>query len=348
MNPYFSIILPIYNVQPYLERCIQSVLTQDFSDYEMILVDDGSTDASGQICDYYAGLYDHIRVIHKENSGLSSARNAGAKAAQGAYIWWVDSDDWIEPHALDTLFRASEKQKPDVVKFNYFRVDSQKSEHRSNAQAGLYKGKKEIEELINLASYTPSQFALSAWTHIYSRSFLEANGLSFVSERIIGSEDYLFNLQVLFIAESLLTITDILYSYELREGSLSQKPYKENLPLKYTDMYHRIRAFCGEKGLLEEYEGRICRFYAWHLLHGTCISNEYHVTSKHSIQEARRNVRTFLRTADAREAILKCDCSGLPWKYRVQIWAMKHALEPLFYLLYVVKPRIKKGLCHEN
>lgn len=348
MIPFFSVILPIYNVAPYLERCIQSILDQKFSDYEMILVDDGSLDNSGRICDEYANKYDHIHVIHKVNGGLSSARNAGAEIARGEYIWWIDSDDWIEQNALEILFQATVEQRPDVVKFNYYRVDAQKSEQRSNTRPDLYTGKNEIEELVKLAAYTPSKFALSAWTHIYSRSFLEANALSFVSERIIGSEDYLFNFQVLLLANSILAIPDILYSYELREGSLSQMHYKENLPQKYTDMYHRMKEFCRVKGILEEYEGRICRFYVWHLLHGTCISNEYHINSQHSMKEARRNIRLFLKREDAQEAIAKCDSNGLVWKYRVQLWAMKRGLEPLFYWLYVVKPRIKKGICHDN
>ena len=120
-NPFFSVILPIYNVEPFLEECIHSVLDQEFTDYELILVDDGSTDACPEICDRYAAEYAHIRTVHKENGGLSSARNAGLEVAKGQYIWWVDSDDWVEPDSLKTLYKACEDGRADMVKLNFTR-----------------------------------------------------------------------------------------------------------------------------------------------------------------------------------------------------------------------------------
>ena len=346
MSPYFSIILPIYNVEPYLNRCVESVLSQSFTDYELILVDDGSTDACPQICDDYGEKYPFIRVVHKENGGLSSARNAGTEVSKGEYIWWVDSDDWIEPGALERLYRVSQNQNADMVKFNYFRVESQKNLHSSNAIPGVYAGE-DVEKLRNLAFRSPGKFVLSAWSNIYARRFLEENRLSFVSERVIGSEDYLFNLQALFLAKKILVAEDALYSYELRAGSLSQKHYKENLLHRYTELYHRIRAFFEENGKFSEYERRICRFYAWHLVYAVCIANEYRVTETRSLRQARRDVRALLRNKDVQAALKKCDRTGLAQKYRVQIFAMKLGFEPLFYRLYVIKPK-KKGIRHET
>ena len=98
-----SIIIPVYNVKPYLKRCVESVLNQSYTDFESILVDDGSTDGSSVICDEYLERDSRIRVIHKENGGLSDARNAGIKAAVGEYILFVDSDDFLNTDALDTL-----------------------------------------------------------------------------------------------------------------------------------------------------------------------------------------------------------------------------------------------------
>lgn len=94
--PKISIIVPVYNVEKYLRKCIDSILNQTFKDFELILIDDGSTDESGKICDEYNLKDNRIKVIHKENGGLSSARNAGLDIAQGEYIGFVDSDDWIE------------------------------------------------------------------------------------------------------------------------------------------------------------------------------------------------------------------------------------------------------------
>ena len=98
-----SVIVPVYNVEPYLPRCIDSILAQTYSNLEVILVDDGAKDASGAICDDYAGKESRIKVIHKENGGLSSARNAGIDIARGEYLAFVDSDDWIEPDAYEYM-----------------------------------------------------------------------------------------------------------------------------------------------------------------------------------------------------------------------------------------------------
>ncbi|MBP3478963.1 MAG: glycosyltransferase family 2 protein [Oscillospiraceae bacterium] len=336
MSPYFSIILPIYNVAPYLQRCVQSVLDQRFCDYELILVDDGSTDRSPEICDLLASQHQCIRVIHKENGGLSSARNEGTRIAQGDYIWWVDSDDWIAPDALQILYQASISKKPDMVKFNYIRIEQDTLLCLSSAQPGFYHGRREVQTLLNAGFFSAGQFCLSAWSHIYRRSFLEMNRLAFVSERIVGSEDYLFNLKALLVAENVQVLTEQLYFYEQRIGSLSQR-YKQDLPKRYTQLYMQLRQYYSGAGMLEVYDKKICRFFVWHLLHGTCISNEYRVSSGHSMRDGRKNIYKFLGDPEIRSAMKRCDCTGLRWKQRVQLLAMRLRLEPVFYWLYVVK-----------
>lgn len=125
-----SIIVPIYNVAPYLKKCVDSLLQQDFFDYEIILVDDGSTDDSGAIADELTA-YPHplpkrrgvqMKVIHQENAGLSAARNAGIAKAQGEYIWFVDSDDYVEPNVLGKLIEQIERDNLDVLRFRYQNV----------------------------------------------------------------------------------------------------------------------------------------------------------------------------------------------------------------------------------
>ena len=117
-----SIIVPIYNVAPYLRKCVDSLLAQDILDYEIILVDDGSPDECPRICDAYAAKHSNIHVIHQENAGLSAARNAGMAKTQGEYIWFVDSDDYVEPNILGTLIEQIEHDKLDVLRFRYQNV----------------------------------------------------------------------------------------------------------------------------------------------------------------------------------------------------------------------------------
>ena len=145
-----SFIVPVYNVAPYLRKCVDSLLAQDYDDYEIILVDDGSTDESGVICDEYAAAplstngtspfseADHsiipIRVIHQENGGLSAARNTGIKAAKGNYLCFVDSDDYWEPNVLGSLMEQVERENLDLLRFDYQNVrtaDGQESRVKS-------------------------------------------------------------------------------------------------------------------------------------------------------------------------------------------------------------------------
>ncbi len=118
LKPKISVIIPVYNVENYLRECVDSVLNQTFSDYEIILVDDGSTDISGKICDKYAVKDDRVNVIHKKNGGLSNARNVGLKKAVGEYIYFLDSDDYIKTDALEKLYNTAISEKADVVFFD--------------------------------------------------------------------------------------------------------------------------------------------------------------------------------------------------------------------------------------
>lgn len=118
-----SIIVPVYNVAPYLRKCVDSLLSQDFEDYEIILVDDGSPDGCPQICDEYAKGHANIRVIHQTNAGLSAARNAGLKVAKGEYVCFVDSDDYWEKNVLGGLMAQVERDNLDVLRFGYQNVN---------------------------------------------------------------------------------------------------------------------------------------------------------------------------------------------------------------------------------
>ena len=118
-----SFIVPIYNVEPYLRKCVDSLLAQDYSDYEIILVDDGSPDGCPKICDEYAAAHKNVRVVHRPNGGLSAARNSGIEVAKGEYICFVDSDDYWEPNVLGGLMAQVERENLDVLRFNYQNVN---------------------------------------------------------------------------------------------------------------------------------------------------------------------------------------------------------------------------------
>ena len=122
--PFVSVIVPVYNVEPYLAQCINSILSQSFEDFEVLLVDDGSKDKSGEICDEYAARDSRIRVFHKENGGLSSARNFGLNRANGKYVMFIDSDDYfLENNAFSRLVRYADERELDILRFDYTAVN---------------------------------------------------------------------------------------------------------------------------------------------------------------------------------------------------------------------------------
>lgn len=165
-----SIVVPVYNVEKYLERCINSLVAQTFSDYEIILVDDGSTDNSGKICDQFAKLNNKIKVIHKENGGLSSARNAGIDIATGKYIGFVDSDDWIEPDMYYNLYNAAVEHDLDMVicgvALNF--EDGSSTIYYSTENFKVFKKEEALR-----AIFVDSLFYEEAWNKIYSRHIFD-------------------------------------------------------------------------------------------------------------------------------------------------------------------------------
>ena len=126
--PKFSIIVPVYNVEDYLERCLDSIISQTFSNIEIICVDDGSTDNSGNICEEYADKEQRISVIHKENEGPAAARNDGLENIQGAYVSFVDCDDWLEPEMYTTMLQALNKEQADIIICGYTEDYAEKNE----------------------------------------------------------------------------------------------------------------------------------------------------------------------------------------------------------------------------
>lgn len=336
MKPLFSLILPCYNVEAYVARCVHSILVQDCKDYEIILVDDGARDGTPAICDQLAAAHACIRVIHKENGGLASARNAGLDVARGQYVWFIDSDDWINPGALEKLCQACQSGDPDIVKFDYLRVSTALKQVSGIIPAGRYAGEEEIAPLRRNALCQAGKYSLSACFHVYRRKFLEEHELHFASERIVCSEDYLFNLQALMHVERMQVLHEALYSYELRPGSLTQT-YKPDLPERYGELHRQLTDYIRLLGKEREYGPLIDRFYVWHLAAGTCIPHEYHAEQPRA--EARKHVCWLLKSPALRMAVRCSDRTGLPGRKRVQLLAMRAGFEPLFYYLHVVKPQ---------
>ena len=217
--PRYSVIIPIYKVEEFLPACVDSVLAQDTtSDYEVILVDDGSPDRCGEICDEYAARYPHIRVIHQENKGLSGARNSGLDVAQGEYVLFLDGDDLWVPHLLSTMDRFVSAQ-PDMVLFCYEQFDEQG--HTCEVRPAV------LPDAVSGKGYLQSCFsagALPTWsacTYLYCKSFLMKHSFRF-TQGLVYTEDMDFNLTCLPAAERVMSTDAILLRYRTRLSSISR------------------------------------------------------------------------------------------------------------------------------
>ncbi|MCR4614120.1 MAG: glycosyltransferase [Bacteroidaceae bacterium] len=223
----FSIILPIYNVEKYLSACIDSILAQTYSDYEIILVDDGSTDTSPQICDQYAGQHSCIHVIHKHNGGLSDARNVGLNSARGEYVFFIDSDDFLIDNTVLQRIANKLTDKPDVVAFKsvkWFESTGKmgvNTDDLSVSSNNLLPYEKYLE-LIDKDTYSNS-----AWSKVIKRSVLTNNHVEF--EKGLLGEDNDWYYKVISHLSSLELINEPLYVYRQRAGSITKTYTKKNM-----------------------------------------------------------------------------------------------------------------------
>ncbi len=173
----FSIIVPCYNVEAYLDRCVESIISQDFSDFELILVDDGSTDSTGSLCDRWGEQDDRVRVIHKPNGGLSDARNRGMEAAEGEYLLFVDSDDFIREESLERIARAAQGQDVIITRLVEVYEDGEIWEKDARMEQQLSQNPS-IREAV-LWNMTQSQNTWPSVKYAVNRAFIRSLGLTF-------------------------------------------------------------------------------------------------------------------------------------------------------------------------
>ena len=215
-----SIIVPIYKVENYLHKCVDSLLQQDLSpeEYEIILVDDGSPDGCGAICDNYASQYSNIKVIHRPNGGLSAARNSGINDAQGDYVQFVDSDDYLEPSVLKTLIEKMDADHLDILRFNYQNVNERYEVFAPDKDPKCWvdysdsvcDGLSFLNERLGPACY--------AWQFMIRRELLE--GCAFTEG--IYFEDTEWTPRVMLRASRVSSVDTVAYNYLTREGSITQ------------------------------------------------------------------------------------------------------------------------------
>ncbi len=258
MDVFISIIIPVYKVEKYLHRCLDSILSQSFSDIEVILIDDGSPDNCGSICDQYADMYpDKVRVIHQENRGLSGARNAGLSHSHGKYIFFVDSDDTIESDAIRIIFDALEMHGfPDMLIFDG-RTVSQRGNVLSSRICGSLSGYRVPTGMVtSLENSKELLFEFpSAWSRVTKRDIFIKNNISFPLG--LWFEDIGCTPMLLKCCESIVCIDKTLYNYFLHEGSITASSSSERRCNDVIAVFEVLIKWFKENNLFDEYYSQL-------------------------------------------------------------------------------------------
>lgn len=220
MKPMVSIIVPIYNAEKYLNRCVDSILNQEYTDFELFLVNDGSKDSSGAICDAYAAADTRVRVIHKPNTGVSDTRNTAIRQAQGTYLQFLDSDDWITPDATKLLVRAATEHHCDLVISDFYRVVGERVSHKGDIEED---GVLTREEFAEHMMENPADFYYGVlWNKLYRRDLIEKYNLE-MDTSVSWCEDFLFNLEYILHSNVFYALQAPIYYYVKTKGSLASQ-----------------------------------------------------------------------------------------------------------------------------
>ena len=264
----YSVIVPIYNVEKYLDRCIDSIVNQNYTDYELILVDDGSPDNCPVMCDEWAKKDSRITVIHKENGGLSSARNAGLDIAKGDFVLFIDSDDYISSNYFDEIEKHAEKNSLTV--FTYIQEQLKKTYKRE------IRNLDDSHSMFEKTKYLISSRTVnSACSKIFDRALIEKYNMRF-GKKFVPAEDFAFGVKYLLLCEKVTVINTAIYVYDQRDFNSLSRGRKKNLINIYPAVFDAVYDDIINSKFSEKEKNEL--LLVWDKLHvdsfGTCVMEE--------------------------------------------------------------------------
>lgn len=283
----FSIIVPVYNCEMFISECVDSLLNQSFTDYEIILIDDGSIDSSLSVCKKYEALDSRIKVIHTENNGVSAARNLGLNEAQGELILFVDCDDAVNEHLLEYCDKAISETEADLCVFD-ITSDSQEIKSSGNSYAlmsdeefenlkiSIFNRDRQMESICHIKAPSPCK--------VYRKKIIEDNGIKFI-ESLSNGEDGIFNLYYCIFAKKAVYIKEKMYFYRLHGGSITHK-FSERTAADFRELCKEYKCFVSRKEAAE-YAKYVCE-RAIMSLSFCCILDFCHNDNKKSYVERRK------------------------------------------------------------
>lgn len=250
MDELVSVVVPVYNVEKYLDKCVNSIVNQTYSNLEIILVDDGSLDKSGTMCDQWAMKDQRIRVIHKENAGPGIARNAGIDSATGKYIFFFDSDDYVDINLIEKCIFCSRNSGAQVVlygRINTYNDDKMVHKAVSNKKL-VYSGDAVVQELLPTLFTYELGLGTGPWGKMYALEIIKSRNLRFLSQKEIISEDAYFMLELFGFVSCVAIVPECLYYYCIRTSSYS-RGYRADRQLRNDEFLNCCIQFVEESGL---------------------------------------------------------------------------------------------------
>lgn len=266
MNPYVSVIIPVHNSEKYLGRCLDSILAQSYHDFELILVDDGSTDNSWDICRTYARKDDRIRTIRQSvNKGVSAARNAGLETADGKWIYFCDSDDYLFPDSLEIL-TGNIQNGADLILAGYVKVFPEENILHTDEYQGIIDREHAIEKFFETGRQRMQTFL---WNRLFKKEIIDSHSIRF-NESIHYKEDGLFIIQYMCrMSSSVLYVSRPVYNYVIHEGSAMGQASKCITPEFMTNLdsriiiLHEIQKFTGNRQIVTRAKEAVFNFSFW-------------------------------------------------------------------------------------
>lgn len=311
-----SVIVPIYKVENYIKKCVDSIRHQTYKELEIILVDDGSPDNCPAICDEYAKKDSRIQVIHKQNGGLINARKSGLEIAKGEYIGFVDGDDWIEPEMYELFARQIKKYSPDMVISDFYFDDGKQLLNSAQLFEHEYYDKDALKSEIYpkmLFSSTYYKFGINpcCWSKVYKKELLKKN-LFPVDGRIKLGEDAAFTYPCLLDAQNIATVKTPCYHYILNPQSMTKsydKDLKDIIFLPYARIKEKCRESHTDLGTQPDY----------YLLY---LAN-FLIRNETKSKNPGEGIQKLLANADVRNAAKRIDRSTLPFHTKFFAFALK-------------------------
>lgn len=345
-----SVIVPVYNVEQYLDRCVESILHQTLQNLEIILVDDGSTDQSGAMCDAYGEKYENIRVYHKPNGGLTTAWKAGLMLATGEYTGFVDSDDWIDPDMYERMLELAEREEADVtvcgLVFDFEDPKIPKRNEISNFKKEIY-DRKELEELfptlINDGYFFGRTLQPARVTKLFRTELLRAN-VQYCDDRVAVGEDMQITLPVLLDTRKLCVLQNFYpYHYWINQKSITGQ-YDSSYIEKVKLLRERMQAISDAKGVYDFTDQIRNDFLSTAVL---AVKNEIYRNYKAGRRTVTANVRRICEDPAVREALEHHTMDKLSVSIRLYLWLMKSGHYNLCYWLVLVFFKVNYWLGRE-